>query len=48
MVAPKWVENSTGELVQENPQETENTELQVPLVVQVPLSADRLALTLNF
>ena len=48
MVAPKGVENSMGELVQEIPQDSEITELQVPLVVQVPAPADRIALSLNF
>ena len=48
MVVPTGVENSTGESVQETQQESENTELQVPLVVQVPASADLLALSLNF
>ena len=37
-----------GKLVEESPQESVITELQVPLVVQVPASADRLALSLNF
>ena len=40
--------NSTGELVQEIPQESKITELQVPPVVQVPASADHLALSLGF
>ena len=40
--------DSTGELVQEIPQETEITEVQLPRIVQVPASADRLALSLNF
>ena len=48
MVAPKWVENLTGKLVQESPQESEIIELQAPRIVQVPKSADRLTLSLNF
>ena len=40
--------NSTGELVQEIPQESKITELQVPPLVQVPATADRLALSLGF
>ena len=47
-VTPKWVENITGELVQENPQEAKMTELQVPRIVQVPGTADRPALISNF
>ena len=45
---PKWVENTMGELVQEIPQDSEIPEVQVPRIVQVPESADRLALSLNF
>ena len=48
MVAPKWVEDSMGESVQEIPQESENTELQVPPIEQVPVTADRPALSLGF
>ena len=40
--------NSTGELVQDIPQESETTELQVPPWVQVPATADRPALSLGF
>ena len=40
--------NSTGEVVQEIPQDSEATELQVPLRAQVPATADRPALSLSF
>ena len=40
--------NSMGELVQEIPQESKITELQVPPIVQVPASADCPALSLGF
>ena len=40
--------NSTGELVQEIPQESKTTELQVPPQAQVPATADRPALSLGF
>ena len=40
--------NSTGELVQEIPQESKSTELQVPPIAQVPVTADRPALSLGF
>ena len=40
--------NSMGELVQETPQESETTELQVPPLAQVPATADRPALSLGF
>ena len=40
--------NSTGEVVQEIPQDSEATELQVPPQAQVPTTADRPALSLGF
>ena len=42
-MAPKRVEDSTGELVEESPQDLEITEVQVPRLVQFPGTADRLA-----
>ena len=46
--APKWVEISTGEVVQEIPEDSEATESQAPPWAQVPATADRLALSLGF
>ena len=40
--------NSTDELVQDIPQDSETTELQVPPRVQVPATADRPTLSLGF
>ena len=40
--------NSMGELVQEIPQESKITELQVPPLAQVPATADWPALSLGF
>ena len=40
--------NSTGEVVQEIPQDSETTELQVPPRAQVPTTADQPALSLGF
>ena len=40
--------DSTGELVQEIPQEFKTTELQVPPLAQVPTTADWPALSLGF
>ena len=42
-MAPKRVEDSTGELVEDDPQDLEITEVQVPRLVQFPGTADCLA-----
>ena len=44
-MVPKRVEDSTGELVKESPQDLDITEVQVPRLVQLPGTADRPALS---
>ena len=44
-MAPKRVEDSTGEVEHKTSQDSNNAELQVPRLVQLPGTADRPALS---